>query len=100
MEIDLDNTLPADLDVQADIPNPETDADADGNDWPVSPRYPDVVVQLTGRDGNAGAIMGAVAQALRRAGADFTEVDEFRREAMSGDYSHLLQTAEAWVEVR
>jgi hypothetical protein len=63
------------------------------------PKYPDVSVQLTGEDGNAFAIIGAVAKALRRAGhAD--AVPEFQAEAMSGDYDHLLQTAMAYVDVK
>jgi hypothetical protein len=31
-----------------------------------NPRYPNVKVQLTGEDGNAFAIIGAVSKALRR----------------------------------
>jgi hypothetical protein len=63
------------------------------------PKYPDVTVELVGQDGNAGAIMGRVSRALKRAGATQDEVDQFRAEAMSGDYNHLLQTAMAWVDV-
>ncbi len=61
-------------------------------------RYPDVTVQLTGKDGNAFAILGAVSSALRRTGHD-AAVDEFLAEAMAGDYDHLLRTAMRYVEV-
>lgn len=55
-------------------------------------------VKLTGRDGNAFAIIGAVTKALRSAGqAD--KVAAFREEAMSGDYDHLLQTAMKYADV-
>lgn len=65
---------------------------------PAGPRFPDVEVQLLGEDGNAFFIIGRVTQALRRAGhADF--IKEFQDEAMSGDYSHVLQTCIRWVEV-
>lgn len=62
-------------------------------------KYPDIEVDLTGGSGNAGAIMGAVVKALRRAGVPAEEIDEYRRESMSGDYDNLLRTAMAWVDV-
>ena len=62
-------------------------------------RYPDIEVQLTGRDGNAFAIMGAVTGALRKAGVPQHEIDQYLEESKSGDYNHLLVTAMEWVEV-
>jgi menaquinone-dependent protoporphyrinogen IX oxidase len=56
-------------------------------------------VVLVGRDGNAGAIIGSVSVALRRAGNPAGVVNAFRREATSGDYDHVLQTAMAYAEV-
>lgn len=61
-------------------------------------KFPDVVVELSGSDGNAFAVMGKVTKALRRAGHDYAVAD-FREEATSGDYDHLLQTCMRWVEV-
>ena len=49
-------------------------------------------VRLTGRDGNAFAILGRVRQALRRGGQSAEFIDAFMKEATSGDYSHLLCT--------
>ena len=63
------------------------------------PKYPEVRVQLTGRDGNAFAILGAVNAALRHAGVSVEERKQFADEATSGDYDHLLATAMRWVEV-
>jgi len=63
------------------------------------PKYPDVVVKLVGSDGNAFAVMGRVAKALRRAGTPNDEVAAFYAEATSGDYDHVLQTCMAWVVV-
>ena len=62
-------------------------------------RYPDVEVQLTGQDGNAFAIIGAVSKALRQAeGAEVAS--EWSRAAMdSGSYDDLLRLAMSWVEV-
>lgn len=63
------------------------------------PKYPDVRVRMVGEDGNAYAIIARVGRALRRAGIPEEEVAEFRREATSGDYDNVLQTAMRWVEV-
>jgi hypothetical protein len=65
---------------------------------PQPPRYPDVQVQLTGEDGNAFAILGRTAGALRRAGVPQAEIDEYLAEATGGDYDHLLQTTMGWVD--
>jgi hypothetical protein len=65
---------------------------------PTQPRYPDVQVQLTGEDGNAFAILGRTAAALRHADVPQEEIDAFFAEATSGDYDHLLQTTMAWVD--
>jgi hypothetical protein len=61
-------------------------------------RHPEVVVELTGGDGNAYAILGAVQQALRRAG-HAGDIAEFLEEATSGDNDQLLQTCMRWVTV-
>ena len=75
------------------------------------PKFPNVEVQLTGNDGNAFAIMGAVTVALKnafRAGElpeveNFAELqkllNEYRVQSMSGDYDNLLRTACEWVTV-
>ena len=62
-------------------------------------KYPEVEVQLSGEDGNAFAIMGAVSKALRRAGIEREQVEAFKAEATAGDYDHLIQTAMRWVTV-
>ena len=60
-------------------------------------RYPHVRVRLVGEDGNAFAILGRVARALRRAGVPPEEIRRFHEEATAGDYDHLLATVMAWV---
>ena len=62
-------------------------------------KFPKAKVNLTRVDGNAFAILGAVKQALRKAGATKEEQAEFMREATSGDYNALLQTVMRWVEI-
>ena len=63
-------------------------------------RYPDITVQLTGKDGNAFSVLGEVSRGLRRAGVSDTERDQFFTEATSGDYNHLLRTVMEWVVVK
>lgn len=57
-----------------------------------------IKVPLTGKDGNAFAIIGRVRTALRRAGYEPELIEEFTREAMSGDYDHLIQTVLEYVD--
>ena len=62
-------------------------------------KYPAIVVQLAGVDGNAFNVMAVVTKALKGCGICKAERDEFLAEAMSGDYDHLLQTCMKWVTV-
>jgi hypothetical protein len=61
-------------------------------------KYPHIKVKLVGEDGNAFAIMGRVSKAMRRADVPKSEIDQFYKEATSGDYNHLLQTCMSWVD--
>lgn len=63
------------------------------------PKFPDVQVQLTGKDGNAFAIIGAVTSALKRGGASREDLAAFQAEVTSGDYDNVIQTAMRWVDV-
>jgi hypothetical protein len=53
---------------------------------------------FTHPSGNAFAILGRTAAAMRQAGVPQDEIDGFFAEATSGDYDHLLQTTMAWVD--
>mgnify|MGYP001585154738 CR=1 FL=1 len=64
----------------------------------MKPKYPNITVNLSDRDGNAFAILRRVRKAMRRAGISEEEITEFSHEAMSGDYDHLLQTVMRTVE--
>lgn len=63
------------------------------------PTYPQIKVQLLGEDGNAYLIVGRVAHSMKRGKVPQSEIDEFCKEAMSGNYNHLLQTCMKWVTV-
>jgi hypothetical protein len=62
-------------------------------------KYPAVFVQLTGGDGNAFAILGAVSKALKKAGVSKEEQEAYYQEATSGDYDNLLRVSMSWVKV-
>lgn len=64
------------------------------------PKYPKIKVRLIGADANAFSIITKVSNALQRNSVDEKEIDEFKEEAMSGDYNHLLRTVMKWVNVR
>lgn len=64
------------------------------------PKYPHVTVRLSGSDGNAFAIVGAVRAALGRSGVPKDAIDAFAREATAGDYDHLLQVTMSTVNVK
>lgn len=57
----------------------------------MTPKYPQVKVQLIGTDGNAFMILGKVNREAKKH-LTKTQLDEFQTEAMSGDYDHLLTT--------
>lgn len=63
------------------------------------PKYPDIMVQLTGKDGNAFNILGICLQAMRRAGLSQGECEAFQAEATSDNYDHLLATCTEWFNV-
>ena len=56
-------------------------------------------VKLTGNDGNAFAIMGNVKNTLKKNGADKEYIDQYMKDAMSGDYDHLLLVSMEYVDV-
>lgn len=58
----------------------------------------DVTVELVGTDGNAFGILAKVSKALRQNGYAHL-VDDYKKDAMSGDYDHLLQTTMRYVSV-
>ena len=62
-------------------------------------KHPEIEVQLTGEDGNAFAVLGKVRKALRRADVPQEEIEQFTKEATSGDYDHLLGVCIEWVNV-
>ena len=57
-----------------------------------------VKVKLLGVDGSAYNILGIVIKALKRNGHKDL-VEEYKKEAMSGDYDNLLRVTMDYVEV-
>lgn len=63
------------------------------------PRYPNITVKLSDEDGNAFAILGRVTKAMKRAGLTEDQIKEYKDDATTGDYNHLLVTTINYVEV-
>lgn len=53
---------------------------------------------LIGVDGNAFGVMAYVQKAMRSEKFTKEEIDAYTKDAMSSDYSHLLQVSEEMVE--
>ena len=66
----------------------------------MSPKYPEIQVQLTGADSSAPAIIRSCRAAAQHAGISMSERDKFMREAFSGDYGNVVATAMAWFDCR
>jgi len=62
-------------------------------------KYPNIEVELVGQDGNAFNLIGIVQKALKNGGCTKAEIDQFIKEATSGDYDNVIQTCMRWVEV-
>ena len=62
-------------------------------------KYPGIEVQLIGEDGNALEIVGRVIRAMKREGVPMEVLNEFRAEALSGDYNHVLNTVQKYVSI-
>ncbi len=58
-----------------------------------------VTVNLSDIGGNVVAVLNVVSRGLKGAGAPQSEIDEFKSEATSGNYDHVIQTAMKWVNV-
>tara|TARA_R100000963_G_C4630747_1_gene95908 strand:+ start:950 stop:1174 length:225 start_codon:yes stop_codon:yes gene_type:complete len=57
------------------------------------------VLDLSNCDGNAYAIIGRASKAIRQTGATKEYIQQFRAEATSGDYDHVMATVERYCEV-
>lgn len=64
-----------------------------------TPKYPEIKIQLTGKDSNAFYILGIISRTLRKAEVPDSVWKEFEKEATSGDYNHLLATAMDYFEI-
>ena len=66
---------------------------------PTGPRYPEVVVKLTGSNGNALNVVGMTRRALERHDVADDVIESYIRSALSGNYGKVLSTTLEWVTV-
>ena len=62
-------------------------------------KYPEIIVELSNNDGNAFSILGTVTKEMKKEKIPKEEIDNFLKEAKSGDYDNLLSTCMKWVKV-
>ena len=55
-------------------------------------KYPDITVELVGKDGNAFNILAICRRAMKRAHLPESEIEAFITEATNSNYDHLLAT--------
>lgn len=65
----------------------------------LKPKYPEIIVELSGNDGNAFSILGICRRTAREAKMDRNEFEVFVTEATAGDYNDLIQTCMKWFTV-
>jgi hypothetical protein len=53
---------------------------------------------LVGIDGNAFSVMGYVSQCMKQEGMSRQEIEDYRKEAMSGDYNNLLVVSQEMID--
>ena len=53
---------------------------------------------LVGIDGNAYSVMGYVIKAMKRERFSKSEIDDYRADAMSDDYNHLLSVSAEMID--
>jgi len=56
-------------------------------------------VQLIGSDGNAFSIIGKVVQVMKKHGFNQQVINNYKKDALKGDYNHLLQITSKYVEI-
>jgi len=56
-------------------------------------------LKLIGEDGNVFSILGKAMRAARQAGWSKEKIEKFQKDAMSGDYDHVLQLCTEHFEV-
>lgn len=64
------------------------------------PKYPGVVVKLTGHSSDLHVVINRCAKAMTAYGISAAEVRQFRNEALAGDRHHVMDTCLRWVQVR
>jgi hypothetical protein len=71
------------------------------NEWDEYDEYDDYEepkYSLVGIDGNAFSVMGYVSQCMRKEHMSREEIENYRKDAMSGDYNNLLVVSQEMID--
>jgi putative lipoic acid-binding regulatory protein len=69
------------------------------NEGYINMKYPDVKVKLIGTNGNTFSILANVVRVAKKHKVPQSDIDEFMKEAMSGDYDNSLSVCIKWFNV-
>lgn len=56
-------------------------------------------IDITGPDGNAFALLGIAKKCMKQMGKKAADIDNMMKDAMSGDYEHLLSVIQREIPV-
>lgn len=63
------------------------------------PKYPQIKLKLSDRDGNAFSIISRARRLMHNAGLSNEEINAYINEATRKDYNHVIQTTMEWFDV-
>ena len=65
----------------------------------MNPKYPNIIVDLIGKNAHGLFIILSVSSALKKNGVPQSEINDFSMDASSSDFNHLLRVCMAWVNI-
>lgn len=66
---------------------------------PTDPMYPEIDVPIITEKCEPTELIGRAKVRMRNFGLEDEQIDQFEREARSGDFDHLLNTMMEWVNI-
>lgn len=64
-----------------------------------TPKYPNIIVELSDKNGNVFNLMALCTQEMKRAGLTKEEQEEFRKQMMHSDYDNAIITCLNWFTI-
>lgn len=65
-----------------------------------NPLFSNVVIDISGPQGNAYCILGTIYQVLHNAGYSKEEIDKIQKDMTSSNYEHLVDVAAKYITIK